>query len=426
MNDPITERLGERTAIAILGALSAVVFFGGVLALVADDDALPAAGARVHLEGRGLLERADGSEDELRDGAVLHPGDEVELQEGFAVLELAGGGTIEVRSGQGDVDDSRLEVGSPSRLLAGDALAQGPAGVTVEAAGTLVTLRDGSRSAARIRRELAVTTATYRGAVELDSAGRSRELPAYRQLSVASVGRTPEEPDPLDVDVSDPWDQRFLGGAIALTRSLESMSTTFTAQGGPRRTAEDFAALLPGLTSEEGFGASLIDAARPAGETLVGAAIAMLAPDGPFDEAWQEIFDFHDDGAEWGLVAFDQRVEEGPVLDEVEAALSRSAQGSSVVAAPTVTPTTASPSGNGGDGDGTPTPTTTSPAGDSGTTPTTAPLLPPPTQPPPTVPPPTAPPIVPELPLPLPEEDQGLLDGLLEPVGGLLGSLLGG
>lgn len=423
-NGALTERVGERTLVAILFALAAVVLLGGVLALVTDEDPLPSAGARVQLDGVGSFTRTDGSSGALRDGTVLGPGDELEMQEGIAVLELAGGGTVEVRSGIADVDDTRLEVGSPLRLLAGDALVQGPAGVAVEAAGTLVTLRDPASTAARVRRELAVTTATYRGDVEIDSAGQERTVAAFRQLAVASVGRIPDEPDPLEVEGSDPWDQRFLGDAIALTRTLDSLADAFTAQGVPRTDAEDYAAVLPILAEEDGFVTSLIDPVRPEGDTLVGGAIAALASRGSFDQRWQDVFAFRDAGAAWGLVALDQGVDDGPVLGEVEAALDRSvlppadevALPPPVTTPPATTPTTAVTTPATG---GTTTPGTTPPS-----TPTTPPTAPP-TTPPPVVPTlPTLPPIDPAD--PVPETGNGLLDGLLAPVGDLLAGLLGG
>lgn len=420
-HESLTERVGERTLISILLALAAVVLVGGVLALVADDDSLPAEGARVQLDGVGSFSRPDGSSGPLRDGMVLQRGDEVEMEEGTAVLELAAGGTVEVRGGHGDVDDTRVEVGAPVRLLAGDALAQGPDGVAVEAAGTLVTLRGGSGTAARVRRELAVTTATYRGGVDIDSAGQERTVPALRELAVASVGRIPDEPDPLVVDVADPWDQRFLGSAIALTASLNALSATFTAQPAIRDSADDFAAVLPILEEEDGFDSALLDPARPDGETLVGSAIAALAEDGTFERRWSAVFEFRDAGADWGLVALDQQVGDTPVLREVEAALSRSVttttgEVAAPVTPPATTPTTAAS-----------TPTSTTPTTTTPTTPTTEPPSTPttPFTPPPVVPPVgTIPPFNPED--PVPETGSELLDDLLQPVGELLGGLLGG
>lgn len=419
MNEPLTERVGQRTLVAIVGALTVVVFLGGILALFAGDDPLPAAGARVRLDGIGSVTRTDGSSAALRDGTVLRPGDQIEVEEGTAVLELAGGGSIEARSGGTDVDDTRIEVGAPSELLAGDALVVGPAGVGIEAAGTRIVLR-GTDAAARVRRELAVTTATYRGSAAVDSAGQAVEVPAYRQLAVSSVGR-PSDPDPLEVDNADPWDQRFLGAAIALTRSLDGLSSTYTAQGGGARSAGDLERLLPRLGDESDFGASYLDAERPNGETLVGAAIAVLGGRGSFDDRWRGVFDFRDEGADWGLVALDQGVSDQPVLQEVEAALTRSVEPTEVAAPPPpvtpTTPTTTTPT--------TPTPTTATPATPRPTTGTTTPTTAPPTTP-------TTAPLVPipTLPVdpaqPLPETGNGLLDGLLEPVGDLLSGLLGG
>lgn len=407
--------------VAVVAALSAIVMVAGVAAIVAEDESLPTAGARVRLAGEAFVEDVDGSRRSLDDGDIVGPGDIVEVTGGTAVLELADGGTVEGREGRDTVDDSRLEVGAPVRLLAGDALVAGPAGVAVEAAGTIVTLRSANDSAARIRRELAVTTATYEGSTAVDSAGQRRAVPALRQLGVASVGRPPTEAAPLRFDDSDPWDLRYLGGAIALTRSLDALSVTFTAQGVARTSASDYEALLPKLADEPTFDSNDLDRSRPAGETLVGAAIAALGERTSFDRRWDEVFDFRDQGAAWGLVAFDQGVDDGPVLADVDRALALSVQlvPPEEVAAPPPTappatvppsPTTAPPATSG--------PSTTEPNSPAPTTPTTPP---PPTNP--LDPPPTLPDVNPEN--PVPDTGSGILDGLLQPVNDLLGGLLG-
>lgn len=421
--------------VAIAGAVAIVVFVAGVAAVVNDDEEVPTAGARIHLDGSAQRMGDDGV-DPLSDGDILRPGDEVEVTGGTAVFELAGGGEIEARAGRAAVDDTLLEIGEPVRLLAGDALATGPAGVAVEASGTLVTLRSASGGgAARIRRDLAVTTATYQGTTEVDSAGQRRAVPALRQLGVSSVGRPSSEPDPLHYDPADPWDLRFLGEAIDLTRQLDSLSRSFTAQGQPLTTASDYELLLPRLADEPAFGVSFIDQhrSRAAGDTLVGAAIAVLGGRGSFEERWREVFEFRDDGAAWGLVALDQNVSDESVLDDVTLALELSVRTEPPeVAAPPAAPPTGVDDDDEDD-DRTPTgaPSTTSPP--PGDAPPPEDEEPPPTILPPV--PPLLPPItLPGLPLPLPPpldgeptipDSSGLLDALLQPIEDLLGGLIG-
>lgn len=426
--------------VAIAGAVAIVVFVAGIAAVFRDDEELPTAGARIHLDG-SAHRLADGEREPLSDGDVLQPGDEIEVTGGTATFELAEGGAVEARAGDDDISDTRLRMGAPVRLLAGDALATGPAGVAIEADGTRITLQSGSTDgAARIRRDLAVTTATYAGTTEVDSAGQRRDIPALRQLSVSSVGRPAAEADPLQYDPADPWDLRFLGEAIDLTRQLDSLARSFSAQGIARTNASDYESLLPRLADEAAFDASYLDPNRSTGDTLVGAAIAVLGGRGSFAERWEQIFDFRDDGAAWGLVALDQDVSDGAVLDDVTLALERSMQVEPPqVASPPVgaePPTEPDDNGDGGGG-GPPvtssTPPTTGPSTpepqeeEEGTPPTLLPPLPP-LIPPitlPTLPLPNLPPLI-GAPGGVPVPDAGgLLDSLLQPLEDLLGGLIG-
>jgi hypothetical protein len=160
---------------------------------------------------------------------------------------------------------------------------------------------------------------------------------------------------------------------------------------------------LPALDQEPEFTADLVDAgSRPQGETLIGAAIASLGRRGSFTDRWKAIFDFHQQGAEWGLVALDQGVDGEPLLGAVEQALNGTTF--EFAAAPAASPTTTAPgAGNT---------TTTSPP----------PGTPPPTTPPPTSPPPTTPPAG----GPLPTTGIGIIDNAVAPVNDLIGGLLGG
>lgn len=420
-------------AVALSGAIAVVVFVAGIAALVRDDEEVPVAGARIQLEGSAVRLGPGGAADPLSDGDILRPGDRVAVTDGTATFELAGGGSVEGRAGRDPVDDTTLVIGAPVELLSGDALLVGPAGVAVEAAGTVITLDPpgGGDAAARVRRDLAVTAATYTGSADVDSVGQHRDVPALRQLGVSSVGRPGAQPDPLDYDPADPWDLRYLAAAIDASRQLDTLARSFTAQSVARTSAADYEALLPRLRTESAFDASFIDPARPAGETLVGAAIAVLGGRGSFAERWSAVFDFRDQGAEWGLVVLDQAVTEDAVLEDVRAALRTSLLPPTTpeVAAP---PTTAgvAPADPGDDEPGVrpsdtapPPPTTSTTVPAAGPTPSTLiPPLPPidiPGLPPITLP--TLPPLPPE---PLPDRG-GLLGSLLRPITDLLAALVG-
>ena len=419
--------------------LAVVLVAGGVAVgahLLDGESPLPTAGGRVHLDGTASVVRSDGSAGALRDGDIVHPGDEIEVTDGTMVLELAAGGAVEGRAGHDGADDSLLEVGAPVRLLAGDLLATGPSGVAVDAAGTIVTLDDGDdgdgaegESAARVSRDLAVTTSTYLGAVAVDSAGEHRVVDALRELSVSSVGRLPADVEPVRTDATDPWDLRYLGEAIDLTRRLDTLSRSFTVLGTDLD-VDDLGRLLPavGDAGDDDVDPSMLAPDRRAGETIVGAAIATrTGGPGSLAERWHSVFSFRDDGATWGLVALDHGVDGVELLADVEAALGRTlgtTSGEVANGSPGGGSVAGTPTGAGagaGAGGAAPGPTTGPGGGTSVTVPPGAPV--PPTLPttPPTLPPTTLPP--PPEGLPPPVDD--VLDGLLDPVEDLLGGLLG-
>jgi len=425
--------VADPAAVRGLGLAVAGVLVAGLVAAVAGDDGgVPAAGGRVTVDGRSSVVHTDGAVDRLESGDIVRSGEEVRVETGTIVVELADGGLLEGRAGGEEVPSTRLRVDDEPELLAGELLVVGDRGLTVSAAGTDVALaHDGA--AARVGRSLSVVAAAYRGRLAVDSAGQQRDVPALRQIGIASLGRPPRVPEPLDVRAADPWDRRFLGAAIDLGRSLDAASAAFTSNAPPgaSTSAALFETALPRLEAEASFEPALAGGpARPAGEILVGAAIASLASGGSFADRWDATFEFRDDGAGWGLVALDRGVA-GEVLGEVESALGRSAEVPEVAspAGPAQPPrTTRRPAGDGdGDGDGSTSPTTSPP-------PTAPPTTPPPS---PTIPPTTTPPLVPTVPPlpPLPSEesedpqvipDTGvpLLDGATQPIDDLLGGLL--
>jgi len=354
----------------------------------------------------------------VRGTRTLHAGDRVRVLEGDAKIDLSKGRTIELRRG------SSVQLQQVPALLTGDLLATAhDAPLSVSAAGTQVRVAGG---AAHVSRPLAVLVASYSGTIHVDSAGRQIDVPALRQAGVAAPGLIPVKPSPLAYDVHNPWDRRFLGDAIELGDELAARSQGFTAQLAPDEghTAGFYRQLLPDLDNERSFDQSLVDASAAPGETLVGAAIAVTSRRGGFVHRWQSVFEFRAEGARWGLVALDQRVSRAPLLSSIDEALGRAAptiRPTSQLAAPAQATPPASPSGGGGAAPGTPSPGGPSSSkssggggGGGGTTSTTS-----------------GPPVT--LPIPLPTTStttpgpgpvSGLLGGVTNAVGDLLGGLL--
>jgi hypothetical protein len=396
-----TGRLSARRTL-VLGVMAVVL-----ASTVACRDDQPKSGeTRLELDGTAQVERQAGGTEIVKASHIdVRVGDVVTLQDGDGVLRLPGGSTVELRSGRGGRADSVLVVGPKPVLDAGDLLVVADRDVQLTVAGTTVVVRDG---AARLSRAVGMSAASYTSQVHIDSAGQERDVLPLRQIEVPALGQPPASGSPFAFDSSDPWDRRFLGTVIDLSARLEALSTGYTQnlQLGEGDTAEFFRGVLPGLASEEGFEAGLIDPERRPGETLVGAAIAALGNRGSFEERWQSIFAFRDAGAAWGLVALDQGVESAPLLAAVTAAVDQ---------APLVTgtgPTTTTTAG--------PTPSTV-PASSTTTTTTT-----------------TRPGAAPTTTTTMPPDDGGLLTPILGPllapvtdvlnglVNGLLGGLLGG
>ncbi len=256
---------------ALTGALALAI---AVPAGCSDDG--PGRGeARLEVEGLAVVERSDGQHEEVDGGTDLGPGDRVEVTEGVARMALREGTRYELRAGVGNVADSMVRMGDVPVLEAGDLLVAAPESSTIEAAGTTIVVDGG---AAQVSRALGMSVAAYDAVVHLDSAGQERSVPALRSMSVPALGRPPQAPRPLAYDDQDPWDRRFLGDAIALGDRLTGLATGYTnnLRPGEGRTPGFFRVVLPGLEDEADFGPQLIDLERPAGETLIGAAITDL------------------------------------------------------------------------------------------------------------------------------------------------------
>jgi hypothetical protein len=394
-------------ALAALGLL-------GVPAACSDDG--PKEGeARLEVDGQATVERADGDRETVDGGTNLRRGDRVSMVEGVALMRLAGGTQLELREGLAPAAHTVVVMGPRPVLEAGDLLVTTSDSFGLEADGTEVEVTEGS---ARLTRSFGMGVAAYDADVSLDSAGVPADIPALRQMVVPDLGRPPQLPRPFEYNGDDTWDRRYLGAAMALGARLEDLGQglTNTLPDGEGRTPGFFRIVLPGLEDEADFNADRLEAHlnRDPGDILIGAAITELGDEGSFKTRWQEVFTFHDDGAEWGIVALDQSVRSEPLMGTVEEALNSFEEAAAFVQPPSTVPpgsTPATPGGNGGPSDPDPEPggsdggpTTTPPPSQPPTTPSTTPVPPPPE------PPPALEPVVD------PVED--LLDDLL---GGLLG-----
>jgi hypothetical protein len=347
------------TAIVLLAVLPAC-----------NGDGAPGAGeAQLEVDGVAVVS-SGGQSEQVTDSRTISFGDKVEITKGTARLRLPGALRLELRAALEGADNSIVTVDATPVLEAGDALVRAEGTGSVEAAGTVVTVEDG---AARMSRFLGMAVATYAGAATLDSAGQTRSVPALRQMQVSTLGRPPQTVRPFDYVASDPWDRRFLGAAMDFGEELRALAGAYTSSLSPGegRSVGFYEAKLAALEGEPAF-AGLLAARKGAdvGDNLIGAATALLAVHGTFAERWHGVFDFKDQGAEWGLVVLDQGVSEGPLRGLLRGAVDRTSFAFGPAPATQSTTPVSVPSG--------PTPTTTTTAPPPTTTTTTPPPAPPP------------------------------------------------
>lgn len=271
-------------------------------------DKVRAGEARVDPNGVVEVMKPGGSWKPVKETKTVKNGDKVRVLSGDAQVLLPSA-ELALRSG------SELLLAQSPELLRGDLLVvpESRSPLSVKSAGSDF----GVVGAARLTRSFAVTAASYFGVISVRSAGSTLGIPALRQATVAALGsEVPRAAEPLRYQDKDPWDRRFLAEAIDLGNVLQARSEAGTNQfRGQGASVGFYRILFPELTSVADFDRPLLDASRPAGENIVGAAIALKGRQGGgFGQRWQRIFAFRSEGATWGLVALDQQVHKVPDL----------------------------------------------------------------------------------------------------------------
>lgn len=445
---PVSERAGFQRFVAVLAVAVGVV--GMSVAANYRPDTLRAGEARLEVDGRAQVVRADGDIEIVDGSTIVGRGDEVTATRGTMRLLFRSGAELEGRAASRvDVRPTEVRVGAAPELMGGSLLVESDTPFEMLSAGNQLRFEpaDGAPVAARLERSLALAAAAYSGTIHLDSAGQERTIPALRELAVAVLGGPPPFARALSYDEADPWDMRFLGPAMELGRRLDALSGAYSESldPGEGRTVGFYHGVLPSLVQEVSFSDSLLDPNREPGETLVGAAIAGRGERASFVERWTAVFEFRNLGARWGLVALDQGVDADPLIADIQSALNATPfefAGPPSVAVDPAAPPISPPAPEDGStvtGSGGETPRDIEPPPEPDSEPPPAPADGAPSQPEPTPADPVQSllPDLPPLPVivgPTPEGENGLvsdlvgplLETLTAPVNSLLGGLLSG
>jgi hypothetical protein len=236
---------------------------------------------------------------------------------------MAGDVRLEGLGPDGGRPGTTVEMAVAPELVTGRLLAVAPEPLDLEAGDTTVSIAPAGATvgAARLDRRLGLGVGTYRGRVELETAGRRAEVPRYRRVEVAAPGVLGPEGRPLRYRADDAWDRRFLGEALVVDTQVGPLLAALAP--AERDRFLDPATLrraIPDLPAGEGLSERLADL-DDGGEALVLAAIALAVDDRSFTTAWDEAAAFRSDGAPWGLAALDQGARSADVLPTLRSAL---------------------------------------------------------------------------------------------------------
>jgi hypothetical protein len=242
---------------------------------------------------------------------------------GTAVAKLSTGGSLELRQA------TALVMAVEPSLSSGDLLVE-PAlvhrSITISTGVAQVVVH----GPARLVQALSLTAASYRGGLDLLTAGaRPMTVLGLRQATIAVRGVLPDGPVPITYRATNEWDRRYLGQAMTWDGELDAMSQGFTTNVAPGWTmdATRLRELYPALGAQGGLDGLVrreSSTGLTPGEVLVGAGISLRGTHGRFAQRWEGVFGFRNAGAHWGLVALDQGVADGAALTtSIEDAIGR-------------------------------------------------------------------------------------------------------
>jgi hypothetical protein len=414
----------NRTVVAPLSSAIIAVLLAGIVVVGVDRVDRELREGEARLEAEGLVEVSIERAPFVRvsDSRILGRTDRVRVIEGRAVLELPEDSTVELRR-----DSAVTVAGGRERdliLEAGDLLVEARRDtVKVDGGKALVSVA----GAAKLRRSASLVAGVYEGNVILQKHGESLGVPRYRQAAAIGTGVLPDGAEPLSLSAADEWDRRLLPAVLTLDQQLQTFGRGFEAQLPPGGGVgpDLFRSVLPDL-GDVPITPDML-AGRAPGENLIGLTLVALDR-GEFSTRMRRIFGFRAQGASWGLVAADRNLNPNPVLVNLKSAVGKvlPVPGAGLALAP----------GGAGPGSG-PRPSASVPIDPATAGPGPAPGTPPPTSPPAT--PPPSPPAKPPPSSPPPKKIVDVpptgtsLDPVLEPVvdpvedllSGLLGVLVG-
>jgi hypothetical protein len=152
---------------------------------------------------------------------------------------------------------------------------------------------------ARVRQGLTLEVDVYRGAAVVRTVTDTVGVPRLRRAVVSGNGSSLVTIAPLVLNSIDKWDRKFLGTAIELDSALSARSRGLTMQ-----VANDGDAVVNQVVNATGFSDLTLLRDEPVGEFVVAAELARAAHLG--EQGVLAALKLRSEGASWGLIAIEQ------------------------------------------------------------------------------------------------------------------------
>lgn len=301
----------RRTAAAIAVLLAAGACSGGAGPGEGILTARDVAG-RVSYRSEGGAWRA------LRSGQRLPAGTEVKTELDGSVRLVAEDTAVELARA------SQVRIDGTDRfgVVTGSVLGEGA--LTLEDLQQRVTAQGTGRGHFRLDRRLSLRVATYEEEVRVAVPPAIR-LPRLREIVIAAGVLQSREPRPLTLVAQDRWDIRLLGDVLALERDIRSYRRGFDATyAGQATTPEFFARFLPPAGAAAFVGPALAELTPS--DVLLGLlfAITISGRDAtPVAQGFARVVDLRRQGASWGIVAAELRLDPATILKALALAVAR-------------------------------------------------------------------------------------------------------